>query len=283
MTGGIAAQEGIVVTVEDATKLVPTNLRERAGNALVSSFCASWLLVNWRFVGTLLFGGGDFEARLVRVDGRHMTDDLNAMLAIPLLLAALWTFVLPFPMLWVNAFVARRRREEHVARSTIGRNWEISKEHAQRLRREIYLTQREYGSELHQLRVEVLQHQRQATAERQKLTELEARATAAEQARTETRRELNQLRDEHNNALRKLRSSVDVSAFLTALRERNLTTFMQHLAGSETIAMRAEDGTISTILQQMHLIAHVNGPVFRVTALGKQVAEAARAREAVGE
>ena len=92
--------------LDDLMTTIKAQLYERATSPLIASFCISWLLINWKFIFTLLSDGSRIEklSYIETILYPTQIDYLTSWALCPLLSATAITFALPWPSRLFDAF-----------------------------------------------------------------------------------------------------------------------------------------------------------------------------------
>lgn len=122
---------------EDLMTTIKAQLYERATSPLIGSFCISWLLINWRFVFTLLSDGSRLE-KLNYIETTlypTLPDQIFFWAAYPIISVIFINFVLP----WPSRLLYAHARAQHVKLKKIQVELEedtpITKAEANKIRR----------------------------------------------------------------------------------------------------------------------------------------------------
>lgn len=156
------------MSLDDLLSTAKQSLTERLSSPLLGSFVLSWCLWNWKFLVVLLSANTVSQtfALIDKLAFPNFTSVLTHGVLYPLLTAAAYIFLYPYPSRIVYAFNLRRQREVNEIRQQIADETPLTLQESRRLR------------------AEYVEHERKNNELVQKLNEEIARLNAALDAAT---------------------------------------------------------------------------------------------------
>lgn len=154
--------------IEDIIKSVKASLYERSTSPLFGALAISWILWNYR-VWLVVFSGMPALDKIGYLQEAMYTDpwEKAIFLAIgPVITAALFLFVYPYPAKWVFRFWRRKQKELRDIRTEIEGDTLLSLEESRRIRGQLIEIQKEYDEQLRKASQD-LERTKQQLVERQ--------------------------------------------------------------------------------------------------------------------
>lgn len=132
---------------------------ERLASPLIGSFAVSWCLWNYKFI-VILFSEASVSRTFEMIATVSFPDAFSVALrgvVLPLLTAAAYIFVYPYPAKYVYGFTLRRQREINDLRRQIADETPLTLEESRQLRAEVFAVDTRHREEVDRLNAELSQ------------------------------------------------------------------------------------------------------------------------------
>jgi hypothetical protein len=143
--------------LSDILESTKQSLLERLSNPLVSSFCISWCLWNWKFL-VILFSDATVTQTFHLVSTvafPNLWSCLIQGILLPLVSSVIYIFVLPYPSQFIYAFTLKRQREANEVKQKIQDETLLSVEESTLLKEEFREYERQSKEKINALNDEI--------------------------------------------------------------------------------------------------------------------------------
>ncbi|HUW50573.1 MAG TPA: hypothetical protein VMV75_06125 [Sulfuricella sp.] len=137
---------------EDVLKTVQSQINERLSSPLMGSFVISWCFWNYKFL-VILFSAASVTNTFLLVNSIAFPDTTSVVLngvIYPLLTAALYIFVYPYPAKYVYKFTRKKQKEILEIKRRIEDETPLTLEESRKIRSDLFKVELEYSQELEQ-------------------------------------------------------------------------------------------------------------------------------------
>lgn len=165
---------------EDVIKGIREYISDRFMSPLGASLTVSWCI--WNYKALLIVFSGESAIRKIHLIHLVYQDTGYSWLHLaagPLITAAFYILVFPYPSIWVYSYSLRRRKETLEARRRIDGQTPLSHEESRALRKQFEVMDQEHTSETLRLnsRIDTLKEQLKSAVEERDLLQTELRAS----------------------------------------------------------------------------------------------------------
>ncbi len=160
--------------LSDILESTKQSLLEHLSNPLISSFCVSWCLWNWKFL-VILFSNATVSQTFHLVETVAFPDFWSCFIRgflLPLISSAIYIFVLPYPSQFVYAFSLKRQKEANQVKQSIQDEKLLSVEESSFLREEFREYERQSKEKINALNDEIAKLKSEKVTVKPSLTKL---------------------------------------------------------------------------------------------------------------
>ncbi len=145
------------MVLDDIITSTKQSFAERLASPLLGSFVAAWCVWNWKFL-VILFSAATVSQTFALIEKYVYPDSMAIMtrgVLYPLITAAAYIFIYPYPARFIYAFTLRRQREINETKQRIADETPLTLEESRRIRAEYIEHERKNNEQIQRLNEEV--------------------------------------------------------------------------------------------------------------------------------